>query len=79
MTRPDFDDASHDRITEMTEAILTIVQQHYQRGPTHRDRVLEAVNALAIASAVAIKGTESEQVMRFFQEAFNKQMDARVQ
>lgn len=46
------------RIEVLLVRILEPIQQNYRAGPISPERVLEALNALAAASALVIRGAE---------------------
>jgi hypothetical protein len=56
------------RADELTVAILGILKKHYVRGPSGRERVLEAVIALATATGVTLAGSGEEAVQVFFKQ-----------
>jgi hypothetical protein len=62
----DLDDIA---ITGLRDAILKQVTLHYRSGPPSRDRVFEALNALANATAVILKGTNYDQDAHEFFDA----------
>ena len=54
----------------LTQAIGDVVRAHYRARPPGRDRVLEALNALAVITAVVIAGTGCDpDAVEFFREA----------
>lgn len=64
------------RVEEVCTEILRVIQANYLRGPISRDRVLEALNALAIATAFVIKGADDAngEARRFFAKALEQQL-----
>jgi hypothetical protein len=54
-------------------AIMTKIRDHYLRGPAGRDRVYEALNALAFNVATILHGVDSpagsEECTQFFEKA----------
>jgi hypothetical protein len=64
------------RVERITFAILAAVKENYLLGPTpSRDRVLEALNALAGSAATIIAGCEDgEEAIAFFSQAFNQNL-----
>lgn len=58
------DELDEERITELARLMMEIIRANYIRGPLARDRVFEALNALAFCAAVAIAGTGDRQSRR---------------
>lgn len=63
------------RIEFLTNRFMGIVRSNYQQGPTHHDRVLESLNALAITVAFVLAGTRDHAAQEFFNSALEKQID----
>jgi hypothetical protein len=63
-----------ERITKLAEKILISVRDNYVPGPISRDRVFEALNALACVTAVVLSGTgdETGEAEEFFQKALRQ-------
>jgi hypothetical protein len=57
-----------ERTHKLAENLLVLLQEHYKAGPISRDRVFEALNALALAVAVTLQGTD-QRAVKFFMEA----------
>jgi hypothetical protein len=70
------DGLDEERITNLAEKILISLRANYQAGPVSRDRVFEALNALAFAAAVVLIGTgdETGEGIEFFQKALDKNL-----
>jgi hypothetical protein len=74
-----FDESGKVRIrqldTKRVESVLMPIMQaiwaHYQVGPVARERVMECLNALAIAVATVCDGTEDPVAYEFFIDALN--------
>jgi hypothetical protein len=65
-----------DRIELLAKRFLGIVRSNYQQGPEGRDRVLEALNALAIVVAFVMAGTgKDDAAQEFFNSALENQID----
>ena len=60
-----------ERIEELTTQILILLRQNYVRGPISRDRVYEALNALAYCTAVTVRGTDPDEALAWFSDALN--------
>jgi hypothetical protein len=60
-----------ERIKRLMAAILTPIRENYIRGPTERDRCLEALNALAASAALVIEGADGPggEARAFFDKA----------
>ena len=65
-----------DRITELVVAILEPIRDNYKRGPISRDRAYEALNALAAAVSLVIKGADGRdgEAQEFFNKSLNLQL-----
>jgi hypothetical protein len=61
-----------ERIEKLAYQILLPIRANYLAGPTSRDRVFEALNAMAFVTAVVIAGTEDDsgEALEFFNNAF---------
>ena len=69
------------RIEALLAAILEPIKDNYQAGPMSPDRVYEALNALAAAAALVIRGAESSRPgawdkvpEEFFRQALDQQL-----
>lgn len=51
--------------------MLLAIRANYQRGPVSRDRVYEALNALAYSAAVTIRGADPKEALEWFSDALN--------
>lgn len=60
-----------DRIERLTGKILLAVRENYIQGPISRDRVYEALNALAFSAAWVVRGAHDPEALEFFSNAFN--------
>jgi len=58
---PDDSGLDEKRIEDLTVKILRALRDNYVTGPISRDRVYEALNALAYAAATAIVGSDGAQ------------------
>jgi hypothetical protein len=54
-------------------AVLKPIHENYYRGPVSRDRVYEALNALALAVATVVQGAQPEEAHDFFMRAYSMQ------
>jgi hypothetical protein len=70
------DELDRDRIERLMGQILLPIRENYIKGPIHKDRVYEALNALAVATAVTLAGTGDEEAYTFFTKALNNHLDA---
>lgn len=64
-----------ERVRKLVGALLLPIRANYVHGPLHPDRVLEALNALAIAAAVTTAGAD-EEALKFFLDAFTGQLNS---
>jgi hypothetical protein len=55
----------------MVEPILLAIRDNYIKGPNSRDRVYEALNALAFCAAHIIRGAGDPEALAFFTKALN--------
>jgi hypothetical protein len=60
-----------DRIERLTGQILLAIRENYVAGPVSRDRVYEALNALAFSTAWVIRGTGDPEALEWFSKALN--------
>jgi hypothetical protein len=66
----------NERVELMARRFMGIVRSNYQQGPQARDRVLEALNALAITVAFVLAGTDKDDAAQdFFNTALENQID----
>jgi hypothetical protein len=66
-----------DRVEALTVAMLEHIRANYHAGPISRDRVYEALNALAFCVATVVQGAEGKangEARDFFNRALNMQM-----
>ena len=65
------------RITALTGEILAPIRANYLAGPISPDRAFEALNALAVAASVVIKGCDGAggNAHDFFTLALDNQLD----
>ena len=68
MSEPGLD---RERIEELTTQILFLLRLNYARGPVSRERVYEALNALAFCTAVTVRGTDPDEALDWFSDALN--------
>lgn len=59
-----------DRIEQLAFEILKAIRANYTRGPISRDRVYEALNALAFCTVVTVAGADDE-ALKWFNDALN--------
>ena len=59
------------RIDELARQMLILMRENYLRGPVSRDRVYEALNALAFCTAVTVRGTDPAEALDWFSDALN--------
>jgi hypothetical protein len=71
------DELDGERIAQLAHPMMELIRANYLRGPLSRDRVFEALNALAFCAAVAIAGTGDRQSRRearaFLDDAITEQ------
>jgi hypothetical protein len=72
MTAPD--ELDRDRIERLATAILLPIRENYILGPVSRDRVYEALNALACSAGWVIRGTNDPEALEFFSQALNRNL-----
>jgi len=70
MNEPDFG-LDRDRIERLAGEILIAIRANYIKGPISRDRVYEALNALAFSAANVINGSHDPEALEFFFKAIN--------
>src|SRR5258707_13199115 len=58
-----------DRIERLAGEILMAIRENYIQGPVSRDRVYEALNALAFSAAWVIRGAGDPEALEFFSKA----------
>lgn len=58
------------RIEDLSIAVLKPIQANYHRGPVNRDRVYEALNALAFGVATVVQGAQPDEAHDFFMRAY---------
>lgn len=64
-----------DRIEALSCALLEHIRKNYMQGPISRDRVYEALNALAFCVGTVVSGTRHpEEAKDFFDRALNMQL-----
>jgi hypothetical protein len=64
-----------DRIEELSVEVMRPIQRNYRIGPISRDRVYEALNALAFAAATVVEGCDRahSEAHDFFMRAYEMQ------
>lgn len=67
------------RIEDLSVALLEDIRANYRLGPVSRDRVYEALNALAFATATVLQGAQStgvdvDELCNFWQRALRMQL-----
>jgi hypothetical protein len=60
-----------ERIEELARQMLILIRANYVKGPISRDRVYEALNALAFCTAVTIGGSDRHDALEWFSNALN--------
>jgi hypothetical protein len=60
-----------ERIERLTGEIMLAIRDNYIEGPVSRDRVYEALNALAFSAAWVIRGANDPKALEFFSAALN--------
>jgi hypothetical protein len=65
-----------ERVENLMASILLPIRDNYVQGPTSRDRVFEALNALAASAALVIHGSEGPggEAEAFFQKALQQHL-----
>jgi hypothetical protein len=70
---------NRDRMQALASQLMRSTRDHLRRGPIGRDRVFEALNALAVVTALVISGIDvledGDEAERFFQEALRRQRE----
>jgi hypothetical protein len=70
---------NRDRMQALAAQLLRSTRDHLRSGPIGRDRVFEALNALAVVTALVISGVdeldEGDAAERFFQDALRRQRE----
>ena len=61
-----------DRVEKLAVEILLPIRENYRRGPVHKDRVYEALNALAFALALTLQAVDDPHAKEFFDAALLK-------
>jgi predicted secreted protein len=67
----------HDRIEALTCNLLEHIRDNYRLGPISRNRVYEALNALAFCVATVVQGSEGKangEARDFFNRALSMQL-----
>jgi hypothetical protein len=64
------------RIENLAREILLPIRTNYLAGPESRDRVFEALNALAFAAATILAGAEDSEAQEFFAKALSKNLES---
>jgi hypothetical protein len=72
MTEPE--PLDRDRIERLTSQILIAIRENYMLGPVSRDRVYEALNALASSAAWVIRGAGDPEALEWFSKSLNKNL-----
>jgi hypothetical protein len=62
-------------VERLATDLLAQVRDHYRRRPTSRETVFEILNALAIATGIALEGSGGDEIAHdFFLRALDQQM-----
>lgn len=72
------EDLDHDRVTGIAKPMLIAIRDNYLAGPNHRDRLFEALNALAYCAATIIAGTQDRDGRRITREFLDKAVTQNV-
>lgn len=65
------DGVDQERAQQLAKKIMEQVRDHYQVGPLSRARVYEVLNALAMATAITVHGTDDQEfAIDLFNTAF---------
>jgi hypothetical protein len=72
------DDVDRDRVERITKQIMPPIIENYRAGPSSRDRVWEALNALAFAAATVIAGTGDRDGRRAARAFFDRALSQNV-
>jgi hypothetical protein len=67
---PDFG-LDRDRIERLAGEILIAIRTNFVKGPISRDRVYEALGALAFSTGQVINGADDPEALEFFSQALN--------
>lgn len=75
----DLNELDQKRIEDLSVALLREIRANYRLGPVSRDRVYEALNALAFATATVLQGARStnldvDELYNFWQRALQMQL-----
>lgn len=66
------------RVEKMASEMMQVIAANYRAGPSSRDRLWEALNALSFAAATVIAGTGSEDGRRDTRAFFDNALDQNV-
>lgn len=70
------DDVDQERAQKLAMKIMEQIRDHYELGPLDRSRVLEVLNALAMATAITVHGTDDQEfAINVFNAAFGMNLD----
>lgn len=72
------DEIDRPRVEGLAQPMLEAIRANYLRGPVSRDRVLEALNALALCAATVITGTGDRTGRRQAQAFLDKAVDQNI-
>jgi hypothetical protein len=61
-----------ERVQKLAMDIVQAIRENYRRGPMHKDRVYEALNALAFAVALVLQAVHDPEAKEFFDAALAK-------
>lgn len=75
--RSESESLDRERVENLTAAVLKPIRDNYNCGPTSRDRALEALNALAAAAALVIRGCDDQEACDFFAVALQWHLNQR--
>jgi hypothetical protein len=61
-----------DKTRELIMAFGALITEHMSELPPNRDRVYEALDALAFAAAITIKGADPDKALEYFAQSLNR-------
>lgn len=71
-------DLDPDRVEAMVAVIVQAAHHNYAQGPISRDRVYEALNAIAIATAITLHGVGDRDARREANAWFQKALTSNI-
>jgi hypothetical protein len=61
-----------ERVIVLLTEIGVVMRHHLAQAPPNRDRVYEALDALAFAAALTIKGADPDEALEYFSGSLNR-------